>query len=94
MAKQTSTTNEEPAIEDGGKIEPRPVAVPPEGKRFFNVSWKGSPEPRRVTAADENEAWALYCDGNKVWPSPKSRTVVEVDGNGNAIEPKPVEPKK
>lgn len=86
MAKQQASI-EEPTIEDGGKVEPRPVALPPEGRKFFHVSWKGKPEPQRVTAADENEAWALYCDGNQVWPPPASRVIVEVDGKGIPVKP-------
>jgi hypothetical protein len=35
-------------------------------------------ETGTVIAADENEAWAKFCDAIKQWPSPKQRRVTQV----------------
>ena len=43
----------------------------------FAVSWpKDNPsETATVAARDEIEAWAIFCDTIKKWPSPKSGKV-------------------
>lgn len=87
MAKQHSAAADEPALEDGSKLEIRPAIAPPEGKRFFLVSWTGDTDPKKVTANDENEAWALYCDGVKKWPPPASRSIMEINSKGEPLKP-------
>ena len=66
----------EPEVENAKELELRPAVAGPEGKKAFLVSWAGDTAPQKVVANDANEAWALYCDSNKKWPSPKSRTIV------------------
>ena len=56
-----------------------PIEVRPQiegDKAAFDVIHNGT--TKRVVAANEREAWALFCDGMKSWPSPKSGTVVKV----------------
>ncbi|MBA4018310.1 MAG: hypothetical protein C0483_14180 [Pirellula sp.] len=36
----------------------------------FQVTFNG--QTSTVYAADENEAWAIFCDSTKQWPGPKA----------------------
>lgn len=57
-------------------IEARPQAGEGTSQKKFLIKFKG--EEFEQTGRDALEAWALFCDGRKSWPSPKSAVVTEV----------------
>ena len=69
----------EPSIEEpkpspaqvAAAAQPRPEELPK-----FNVSW--GEHKAVIRARDSREAWALFCDSIKVWPSPKTGKVEQV----------------
>lgn len=69
-----------------GEVEvelPSNFAPQATGDRLFKVTWpKQGGEVAQVRARDANEAWAVFCDSKKVWPSPKSAKVEEVAASG------------
>lgn len=62
---------------------------PPKSLRDFEVAYNG--DKARVKAIDENEAWAIYCDGRKTWPSPIHRTIRELSPEELATAPAAIE---
>ena len=60
------------------KIEVRPEAVKGEAsnQKMFAIEIGG--ETFKQPGKDSREAWALFCDGRKKWPSPKSAKITEV----------------
>lgn len=59
------------------KIETRPDK---EGAaKMFGIVFNSEPDVvHKQPGRDDREAWALFCDGRKSWPAPKSAVVVEV----------------
>ncbi|MBL9092546.1 MAG: hypothetical protein JNL96_15085 [Planctomycetaceae bacterium] len=59
------------------KIEMRPDK---EGAaKMFGIVFNSEPDVvHKQPGRDDREAWALFCDGRKTWPTPKSAVVVEI----------------
>lgn len=81
MSKTTAISQAEGKAPDADspevKIETR--ADKAGDSKTFGIVFNGSPEVvHRQSGRDALEAAALFNDGRKSWPSPKSYTVVEV----------------
>jgi hypothetical protein len=84
MAKQSEVAPGTIATFDDPKGEVAIEARPASGdKKRFKVTHNGVEHIQH--AIDSREAWALVCDGQKSWPSPKTGKVVEVDKAGNPV---------
>lgn len=51
---------------------------PPREKHVFSLTFNGEKQSP-ITAADDNEAWAIFCDSRKNWPSRRRSNVQIVD---------------
>jgi hypothetical protein len=76
MAKHTHqdvtlSANQPDEAKAEAPVEVRPSAG---GVKPFKVTHNG--KIYDVQAVNEREAWALCCDANRMWPSPKSGAVV------------------
>lgn len=79
MAKTPTAPQEIANAPDADDPKSAPIEVRPQiegDKAAYDVTHNGV--TKRVAATNEREAWALFCDGEKSWPSPKSGKVVKV----------------
>ncbi len=51
---------------------------PPREKHVFSLTFNGEKQ-NPIVAADDNEAWAIFCDGRKQYPSRRRSNVQIVD---------------
>ena len=73
MAKaKEDNAAETPAVEKAGPVV---VTETPAVEKRFRVTWKD--HNGTFTARDESEAWAMFCDSIKTYPSPKCSKTIE-----------------
>ena len=68
------TANYVPTSSANSPAPPVTTETPP--SRRFRVTW--GDKTQEIEAPNKGDAWAAFCDSQKVWPGPKTGKVEEV----------------